>query len=578
MTIPQILTQLVARAAEAAGHGDSPVPLEPAVASNNPQHGDYQSNYAFRLGKALRTNPRAVAEQIAAAMPDHPAVAAVEVAGPGFLNFRLDEGWLGAQLAAQCADPRFGLDKREGAVVIDYSSPNVAKRMHVGHLRSTVIGNALDRLYRFAGYDVVADNHIGDWGTQFGKLIVAWERWVDHAAYAEDPIAELQRIYQAFHEAAREDPTLEDLARAETVKLQAGDEASRALWEDFVEKSLIEYQQVYDRLGITFDETLGESAYDELLAPLVDGLLESGVAQLSEGAVVIPFEGSDGKGLTKNPLLIRKSDGAFLYGTTDMATVRYRLDRWAPVKIIYVTDMRQQLHFRQFFAACKKLGWVAEGQLEHVWFGMLTIAGEAASTREGTVINLVDLLDESVRHAREKVEALSAERPLDPPLTDEEMAHIAEKVGVGAIRYSDISQNPQSGLTFEWEKMLSLEGNTAPFLMYSYARARSIQRRGGVEAPAIGAVALGEPTERALALNLARFPEAVSLAMETSRPNVLCDYLYNLARDFNRFFQECPVLKSEGAVRESRLSLVEASARVLEAGLQLAGLTPLERM
>jgi len=571
-TIPQILTDLVAEAANAAGYGDSTIPLEPAQASNNPQHGDYQSNYAFRLGKSMRANPRAVAQTIADAMPAHPAVAEVSVAGPGFLNFRLANDWLAQQLGAQCADARFGMAAREGTVVIDYSSPNVAKRMHVGHLRSTVIGNALDRMHRFVGYEVIADNHIGDWGTQFGKLIVAWDRWVDEEAFKVDPIAELQRIYQQYSKASKDDPAMDDQARAETVKLQAGDERNQALWRRFVDESLVEFQGVYDRFGVQFDETLGESAYHDMLGPLVESLLGSDVAQISDGAVVIPFEPGDGKGLGKNPLLIRKRDGAYLYGTTDMATVRYRLDRWSPVKMIYVTDMRQQLHFRQFFTACKKLGWVEKGQLEHSWFGMLTLPEGAMSTRHGNVINLVDLLDEAVAKARAVVDEGS------PHLSDEERAHIAEQVGVGAVRYADLSQNPQSNIVFTWEKMLAMEGNTAPFMMYAYARARSILRKGEVEAVDLGALRLEHENERALAVALARFPEAVEAALGVSRPNMLCEYLYNTARDYNRFYQSCPVLKSEGATRESRLALVEASTRVLKAGMALVGLAALERM
>ena len=574
-TVPQILTDLVAAAADAAGYADSPVPLEPAQASNNPTHGDYQSNYAFRLGKSMKLNPRAVAQTIADAMPAHPAVAAVEVAGPGFLNFRLSEAWLGQQLAAQCAEPTFGLTPREGTVVIDYSSPNVAKRMHVGHLRSTVIGNALDRMHRFAGYDVVADNHIGDWGTQFGKLIVAWDRWVDEAAFKADPIAELQRIYQQFSREAKEDASLNDLARAETVKLQAGDERNRSLWRRFVDESLVEFQAVYDRFGIQFDETLGESAYHDALGPMVDDLLASGVAEVSDGAVIIPFEPGDGKGLGKNPLLIRKRDGAFLYGTTDMATVRYRLDTWDPVRIIVVTDLRQQLHFRQFFTASRKLGWVEKGRLQHVWFGMLTLPeGGIASTREGEVINLVDLLDESVAKARAVVEASS------PDLSEEEKAHVAEQVGVGAVRYADLSQNPQSNIGFTWEKMMAMDGNTAPFMMYAYARSRSIFRKGDIDPASLDLAAIRpeHEAERALVTALLRFPEIVEAALGAYRPNMICEYLYNTAREFNRFYQACPVLSSEGATRESRLALIEASGRVLKAGMGLVGLTALERM
>jgi len=573
-SIPDTLTALVAQAAAAAGHGDSPVPMEPVVPSRNPQHGDYQSNYAFRLGKALRTNPRAVAQAIADALPAHPAVASVEVAGPGFLNFRVGAAWLADHLAEMCADERLGVAQRDGVVVIDYSSPNVAKRMHIGHLRSTVIGNALDRVHRWAGYQVVADNHIGDWGTQFGKLIVAWGEWVDEAAFASDPIAELERIYQKYAVEEKGDPSLLERARAETVKLQSGDPRNRALWQRFVSSSLEEYQALYDRLDVSFDETLGESAYHEQMVSLVEELLESGAAEISRGAAIIPFTASDGKGLGKTPLIIRKSDGAFAYGSSDMACVRYRLDRWSPARVLYVVGVPQQLHFRQVFAACQKLGWTQPSQLTHVRFGTIKLPGGAKfSSREGNVIHLVDLLDAAVERARAVVDGASAELP------EAERAAIAEAVGVGAVRYADLSQNPQTDVIFEWDRMLALNGNTAPFMMYSYARCRNIQRKGGIEDPQVGAPTLDEPAERALALALARFPQAVEAVLETCRPNMLCDYMFGLAQSLNRFYHDCTVLHADDeATRASRLHLVEAAARVLGAGLRLLGLTPLARM
>ncbi len=570
MTISRILTELVRQGAVAAGHADSPVPLEPAVPCQNPDHGDYQSNFAFRLGKSLRTNPRAVAERLATSLPDHPAVARVDVAGPGFLNIRLDDAWLAAQLADQAEAVAHGYPQEQGTVVIDFSAPNVAKRMHVGHLRSTVIGSALVGLYRFAGYTVVGDNHIGDWGTPFGKLIVAWHLWADADAFAADPIAELERIYVRFSKEATEEQ--QDAARAETAKLQAGDPDNRALWERFVAASMTEYQTVYDRLGISFEETLGESAYQDALGPLVDQLLAAGVAKESDGAIVVPFSPEDGKGLGKSPLIVRKVDGAHLYGTTDLATVRYRIDRWAPARIVYVTDTRQQLHFRQFFTAARKMGWVDDTTLLHVWFGLMSLPEGAMSSRKGNVIHLVDLLDEAASRARVLVDAKS------PELPDDERAAIAEAVGCGAVRYADLSQNPQSNVAFDWDKAMAMDGNTAPFLMYGYARCRSLQRKGGVTDPKLGPAVLEHALERALAVQLARFPEAVQLALSTHRPNLLCDYLYQSAQAFNRFYHEHPVLDAEPAVRESRLALVEATARVLRDGMQILGLTPLERM
>lgn len=458
-----------------------------------------------------------------------------------------------------------------GVVVIDYSSPNVAKRMHVAHLRSTVIGNALDRMLRFAGNRVIADNHIGDWGTQFGKLIVAWRKWVDLDAFDKDPIGELQRIYVHFAREAELNPELEDQARTETAALQAGNEENHALWQKFIQVSIVEFNSLYERLGVDFDVTLGESFYNPSLGTIVDDLLESGVAERSDGAVIIPFTPEDGKALKDTPMLVQKSDGAALYATTDLATVRHRLSEWSPTQIIYVTDTRQQLHFKQLFAACKKIGW-ADTEFVHVWFGLLSLPGGAMSTRKGNVINLKDLLDEAARRARQVVDAKA------PELPESERAAIAEAVGVGSVRYADLSQNPQSNVVFDWDKMLALDGNTAPYLMYTYARCRSIQRKGDVGDPTVDGSAPVESHERDLALALLRFPEAVSLAINNSRPNMLCDYLYSLASVFNRFYYEMPVLKAAEEVKNRRLSLVEATARVMGQGLDLLGVKTLERM
>ena len=411
-TLSAVLTELIREAAIASGHGDSPVPLEPCVPTNDARHGDYQSNFAFRLGKSMRTNPRAVAEQIVAHLPSNDIIGKAEVAGPGFVNLYLNDAWLAKNLVANMdlstATPQVGAGK---TVVIDYSSPNVAKRMHVGHLRSTVIGNALAKLHRYTGYTVIADNHIGDWGTQFGMLIAAWHTDRDDAAYERDPVAELQRLYQLFKtrlKAAKgtDDTTLIDTARKETAKLQAGDTDNRALWSDFVRVSLAEYDRMYERLGVHFDVTLGESFYNPVLAALVSDLLERDIAEIDEGAALIRFAPEDGKGLGKSPLLIRKSDGASMYGTTDLATVKHRQDTWSPDRILYVTDMRQQLHFRQIFAAARKIGWDCDFQ--HVWFGMLRMSdGAIAATSTGIGGTLAGVLDSAVARARVVVDEKS---------------------------------------------------------------------------------------------------------------------------------------------------------------------------
>jgi arginyl-tRNA synthetase len=568
-TLADALTELVQQAAIAAGHGSATV--DPCVPTNNPEHGDYQSNFAFRLGKATKQNPRALAQAIVDHLPASPMVKSASVAGPGFINLTLTDEHLAADVVERAKDPWIGTPRvgHGKTMVIDYSSPNIAKRMHVGHLRSTVIGNALDRMHRFLGWTVVADNHLGDWGTQFGMLIVAWREWRDDAAYEQDPIAELQRLYVLFREKAKEDPTLEDRARAETAKLQEGDADNRALWSRFVEVSLREFDELYRRMDVRFDVTLGESAYREHLQPLVDRLLAKGQAEVSEGAVVVPLEGMP-------PLLIRKSDGSALYGTTDLATVEYRLNHWSPDRIVYVTDVRQKLHFQQVFAACKKLG--IEANLVHVAFGMLRLPdGAVVATRKGPggagqSLNLVDVFDTARDHARKVVDEKSGH------LDEHDRDVIAEAVGVGAIRYADLSQNPTSDITFEWSKMLALEGNTAPYLMYAYARCQSIFRKADISDFVPGNVVLSHPAERELALAVARLSEAVLDAAATSRPNVLCDHLFHLASTFARFYGACHVLGEAPEVTWSRLSLVHATARALEVGMEILGLRALDRM
>jgi len=569
-TLPEILGSVVLEAAQSLV--PELVVKGPVVqATADAAHGDYQSNLAFRLAKALRKPPAACAQDLADAMGDHPALRSVEVAGKGFLNLRLHDAWLADALRARVTAEGLGLPAPgEGRiVVVDYGSPNVAKRMHVGHLRSTNIGDALVSMWRALGYRVLGDNHIGDWGTQFGKLIVAWDRWRDEDAFENDAIGELERIYVKFSQ--QEEPALEDLAREATAKLQAGDPEHRALWERFVEASLVEFNAVYDRMGVSFDLTLGESFFQPMLAPIIDELLERGIAEHDDGAVVVRFDKSDGKGLGKSPMLIRKRDGASLYATTDLAALRYREQQWDPDHVVYVTDMRQQLHFRQVFAGARKAG-LCDAGLEHVWFGMLSLPEGAMATRKGNVIRLGALLNEAARRARAVVDEKS------PDLSEDERAAIAEAVGVSAVRYADLSQNPQSNVTFDWDRMLALEGNTAPFLMYSYARCCSVQRKAGKDRGELGAFMLGEPAERDLCVALLRYPEALGTALGARRPNMLCDYLFGLAGSFNRFWYQVPVLKAEPELRASRLSLVEATARVLEHGLQLVGVRPLERM
>ena len=580
--LADLLCQLVVDAAARAGHTGILDTVEPATPTNNPKFGDYQSNHAFRLGKAMRTNPRKVAESVVAELGDHPGITKVAVAGPGFINFHLDPTWLAAHVAQQTADPHHGIvqDGAGHTVVIDYSSPNVAKRMHIGHMRSTIIGNAFHRLYEACGYAVVADNHIGDWGTQFGMLIVAWNRDLNEAAFEADPVGELERLYVAFRNWAKEDASLEDLARAETAKLQAGDPENTALWKRFIDISLREFESVYARLGVKFDVTLGESFYNDALPGVVAALLQAGIAIEDAGAVIIAFpEDHEVKAVRNRKLVIRKSDGAFLYGTTDLATLEHRLAEWAPKEIVYVTDGRQQLHFTQVFEGWKT--WRSERglstdnvALRHSWFGTLKLPHGSMSTRKGNVIRLVDLLDEAVTRSRAVVDAKSADIP------EAERAAIAEAVGIGSVRYADLSQNPQSDVIFDWDRMLAHDGNTAVFLLYSAARCFSLLRRAEAEGVSVEATAAApaHAREKELLLALARFPEMVAIARATHRPNLLCDHLFETAQCLNRFYAAVRVFEKDGTVNASALALVAMSGRVFRSGLGVLGIPVLERM
>jgi len=581
-TLAQTLSQLVADAADRAGHAGVLDSTEPATPTNNAKFGHYQSNHAFRLGKALRTNPRKVAEAVRAELPDHPGITRIDVAGPGFINFHLDPTWIASQVAEQVMSATGGIPQTGAGhtAVIDYSSPNVAKRMHIGHMRSTIIGNALHRLYEAAGWRVVADNHIGDWGTQFGKLIVAWRRDLDEDNFAADPIGELERLYVAFGGWAEADPDLMEQARAETAKLQAGDAENIAQWKRFIQISLREFEGVYQRLGVQFDEVLGESFYNPMLPGVVDALLESGLAIEDSGAVIIAFpEDHAVKAVRNRKLVIRKSDGAFLYGTTDLATLEHRLAEWSPSEIVYVTDGRQQLHFTQVFEAWKS--WrthrdldAQSAALRHSWFGTLKLSEGSMSTRQGNVIRLVDLLDEAVSRARAVVDAKSGE------LSEQERAAVAEAVGVGSVRYADLSQNPQSDVLFDWDRMLSLDGNTAVSLLYSNARCYSILRKAGVSLQAVDlSKARPEAKEEAeLVLALARLPEVVGIALSSHRPNLLCDQLFDIAQKLNRFYFQCRVLVDDADVQASRMAIVALTARTLTRGLGILGIPMLERM
>ena len=441
------------------------------VATTDDRHGDYQCNAALALAKAVGQAPRQIAERVVAEPPLE-CVSTLEVAGPGFINFTLKTEWLEAAVAEIGRHPKLDVPQiGDGrTVVIDYSSPNIAKPMHIGHIRSTVIGNALDRIFRFLGYKVIADNHVGDWGTQFGLMLIGYRKFVDQEALKTSPIDELERIYRASYERSKADDSWLNKAREELVNLQQGNEANRELWQQFIDLSKVEFNRVYGRLGVQFDLERGESYYNDKLQPVLDALEEKGLCEESEGALVVNLED---EGLPVS--MVRKSDGGFNYTTTDLATAINRYEEFDPDQVIYVTDERQQLHFKQFFSIFRRLGY--ELSLKHVWFGLMRLPHATFSTREGNVIKLESLLDEAERRALELV------RSSNTPLDEAKQRDVARAVGIGAVKYADLSQNPQSTVTFTWEKAMSLEGNSAPYLQYAYARIASVQDKYGERFP-----------------------------------------------------------------------------------------------
>ena len=561
------------RAAVASLSPDAPLDRVQVERSKAGRGSDFQCAAAMQLTKILKRNPRQIAQEIVDAL-ELDGLAEVDIAGPGFIGFTASGEALQQQYLAQLADERLGAPESDGStVVIDFSSPNVAKRMHIGHIRSTIIGDALRRFGIFLGHRVIGDNHIGDWGTQFGQLIYGWNHWRDDAAFAEDPVGELERIYVKFH--AEADEALHDASRAELAKLQAGDPENLALWQMMIDSSRHAFDQVYDRLDVRFDVTYGESHYNDLLQPLISELLDSGIAVEDEGAAVVFFKDDEGED-TMTPFLVRKKDGAALYATTDVATIRYRQAEWAPSRLIYVTDMRQQLHFQQLFATARKMG-IDDLALDHVWFGMMTLPEGSFSTRKGNVIRLDELLDEAEARAR----AVLAERVRDD-FSEGELDELASVIGLGAVKYADLSNNPQSNVVFSFDKMLSFEGNTAPYLQYTSARAHSLVRRAaerGLEADG-STIRIDDEAERALLLHLFEFGHAVQAGWDQGKPNLVATYLYELATRYHRWWAACPVLRDgvEAELRASRLNLNALALQVLVRGLGLLGIGAPERM
>jgi arginyl-tRNA synthetase len=565
-----LLTQRLHEALTAA-QVDLPDGFQPTVViASDTRFGDYQSNMAMVLAKALKTRPRDLAQKVA----DHLAVddvcEKVSVDGPGFLNFTLSPVALAERLSVILDDERRGVPTVEDPrkVVIDFSAPNIAKPMHVGHIRGTFIGDSLARLARFVGHDVITDNHIGDWGTQFGMILHGWKTILEPTALEADPIQELVRVYKAVNAEARTDESVMNTCRAELVKLQQGDDKNLGIWKRCVALSLDQLRGIYAKLGILFDYYLGESAYNEKLLPLVEKLLADGIAEVSDGAVCVFFR--EVPELADKPCLIRKSDGGFLYATTDLATIDHRIQEWQADEIWYVVGAPQELHFRQVFEVARKRGQSV--RMQHVAFGsILGPDGKMFKTRSGESVGLREVLDEAV----ERAAAVVADRE---GLSEAEKAEIADVIGVGAVKYAELSQHRMTDYKFSWEKMLALQGNTAPYLINAYVRTRSIFRKLEGQVELTDDLTLTETAERALAMKLAQFAENVHDVLVDFRPNLLASYLYELADCYHKFYESCPVLRSDGAVRNTRLSLCEATGRVLQTGLGLLGICTTERM
>jgi arginyl-tRNA synthetase len=624
--------------------------------------GDFQANCAMPLAKQLGSNPRDIAAQIIGKLEVADLCEPPEIAGPGFINLRLKDDWLTERLNAVAADERLGVEPAADSktIIVDFSSPNVAKPMHVGHLRSTVIGDAIARINRFLGHHVLTDNHIGDWGTQFGMIIYGFKHFLQPAAYEQEPVAELARLYRLvnnlcdYHEAKRALPekqqllqqkeadlaareleapadpkaakdfhktlkkqrkdvddlretcgslkikieaiddnnTLRPLAEAhpdivrlsreETAKLHAGDERNRKLWEQFLPQCLAALGRIYERLGIHFDMTLGESYYDSFLGEVVAELKEEGLAVESDGAQCVFIAGNDA------PFIVQKADGAYTYATSDLATIRHRVDDLKAEEILYVVDHRQSEHFKLLFATAAKWGY-GDVVLRHVTFGtVMGKDGKPYKTRSGDTVGLESLLDEAVAKARQIV-AENDDRKTDehdqpaPELSEAERDAIAEVVGLGGIKYADLKHSRDSDYIFDYDKMLAMTGDTATYMQYAYARLCGIFRKGNVDRGALtssaGAIALSDPAERALALELCRFEEALAAAAADSRPNQLTQYLFELAGKLTTFYERCPVLKAEdAAARHSRLRLVDLTGRVIRHGLDLLGIGVREQL
>lgn len=557
--------------------------LTPRIQLDRPRdksHGDFATNLALTLAKPAGKNPRELAQLIIDNLPANDVLSQADIAGPGFINFTLNNQRIIDQLERAWQDPRLGVTNagEVQTIVIDYSSPNLAKEMHVGHLRSTIIGDAVSRTLELQGHRVIRQNHVGDWGTQFGMLLAHLEDVQQETTDVGLQLADLETFYKAAKKRFDDEDGFADRARALVVKLQGGDEHCLHLWQQFIDTSLTHCQEVYDRLGVklTRDDVMAESAYNDALAGIVDALREKGLLTEDQGAQCVFLDEFKGKEDEPLPIIVQKKDGGFLYATTDLAAVRYRADTLHADRAIYVVDARQSLHFNQIFTLARKAGFAPQAmQLEHMGFGMVMGKdGKPFKSRDGGVTKLADLLTEAERRAKVLIEQKGTD------LTAAEQDHVASVVGIAAVKYADLSKNRTGDYVFDWDTMISFEGNTAPYLLYAYTRVSSIFHKAGLALDDVqGSIELISEQDAALAAKLAQFPEIIATVAAKGMPHFLCAYLFELAGAFSSFYEACPILNAEDeSVKNSRLKLAALSAKTLQQGLDLLGIPTLSRM
>jgi len=577
MNIRKILDTKISQALHDAGAENAPAVVK---ASARPEHGDYQANGIMGAAKKLKMNPRDLAAKVMETMDLVGMAGKVEIAGPGFLNIHLDEDWLAEQAEQALASDRQNIDTvyQPQTVVIDYSAPNLAKEMHVGHLRSTIIGDAMARVLGFLGHNVIRQNHVGDWGTQFGMLLTFMQELKVKDGELSMQLSDLEKFYQAAKIRFDEDEAFAKQARENVVKLQAGDADFLKLWKQFIDTSLTHCDEIYQILNVllTREDVMPESAYNDDLANVIADLDKQGMLTKDQGAQCVFMDEFKGKDDKITPMIVQKSDGGYLYATTDLAALRYRNDKLGMTRGLYLVDARQSLHLRQVFTAGKKAGFVPEEtQLEHMAFGtMMGKDGTPFKTRDGGTVKLIDLLIEAEQRAFDLV------TKKNPDLDEASRKSIAKTVGIGSVKYADLSKNRTSDYIFNWDTMLSFEGNTAPYLQYAYARIQSIFRKaGGVESIDDEiAIELIEPAERQLITKLLQFSEAIDIVAKEGTPNLLCSYLFELAGNFMTFYEACPIMKADEELKHSRLKLAHLTAGTLKTGLDLLGIDVMEQM